>query len=172
MPDMTMIGNYAITVTLEDLDAGLAETSTMEFEIKDPSAEEDLSPTGQASQTSDASEDTYQSGIVFTTEFDVSSLTLDEKEELEEELTIGISKITKRGLVTLHFSHQMIIPDNFNELLDDYLAGDTNYKSSGLRQLGDVDSESLLKIDYASGNPTKQNFAWQVVDYRDQQLAL
>ena len=49
----------------------------------------------------------------------------------------------------------MIVPDNFNELFDDYLAGDSNYKRSGLRQLdSDAKAQSLLKINYASGNPS------------------
>ena len=114
----------------------------MEFEILDPESEEAEESEDDDESSEDDEFDTeeeedeekdFDAGIDFDSDFDPETLTEDEQDEFDEELSAKIGKITKKGLITLKFSHEMIIPANYLEQLDKYLSADRFYRRSSKR---------------------------------------
>ena len=112
----------------------------MQFDIKDPNAEDNSGgiEDGNDSLTSTAkkkAKGAFDAGIIVDSTFDPSTLSFGEKEELQVELAASIKKISKKGVISMTFSHEMRIPSNYQELFDKYLSADPFYRKQGERKM-------------------------------------
>ena len=75
------------------------------------------------------------------------------------------------------FSHEMIIPSNYKELLEKYLGSDKNFIGVSDRGLQEGEDQlPLLTLEYQPSNPDEEardlQFGWRITEYIPRQLTI